>query len=65
MDYIDRIKELRQKAGLSQRKLSTALGLGLTTYGNYEMRQRKMDIDTFIKVCCFFEVSADEILGLK
>lgn len=65
MDHIDRIKELRKKSGLSQRGLSVELGLGATTYGNYEMRQRKMDIETLVKVCQYFGVSADELLGLK
>lgn len=65
MDYIDHIKEARDKKGISQRQFSKMLGLAETTYSPYERRQRKMDVDMLIQICKLLDLSADEILGLK
>lgn len=64
MDYVDRIRQLRIAKGLLQKDMSELLGIAKSTYSMYETRQRKMDIETFAKLCKFFGVSADELLGL-
>ncbi len=65
MDYIDYIKLAREEKGLSQRQFSKLLGWAEVTYGAYERRQRKMDVDMLIQICRLLDLSADEILGLK
>ena len=64
MDYIEKIKQLLKKERYSQTELSQKLGLSRSTYGLYETHKRNMDIETFRKICIFFNVSADELLGL-
>ncbi|MDY3618306.1 helix-turn-helix domain-containing protein [Agathobaculum sp.] len=65
MDYIDYIQKAREAKNISQRQFSKMLGLAEITYGAYERRQRKMDVEMFVKVCKLLDLSADEILGLK
>ncbi|MDO4269843.1 MAG: helix-turn-helix transcriptional regulator [Eubacteriales bacterium] len=65
MDYIDYIQKARDAKGISQRQFSKMLGLAEVTYGAYERRFRKMDVDMLVKICKLLELSADEILGLK
>ena len=65
MDYIDYIQQARDAKGISQRQFSKMLGLAEVTYGAYERRQRKMDVDMLIQICNLLDLSADEILGLK
>lgn len=64
MDYIDQFKKQRKGKKLTQVQVSEMLGVSPATYGMYETRQRKMDVETFAKLCKFFGVSADELLGL-
>ncbi len=65
MDYIEKIKQLRLKSGMTQVELSIKLGLSQAAYGLYETRQRQMSIDTFRDICILFHVSSDELLDLN
>ena len=64
MDYIDKIKLLRQEKGITQVELSKELNLSPAAYGLYETRQRRMDIETLVAVCRYFNVSADSLLDI-
>ena len=65
MDYIDYIQKAREAKKISQRQFSKMLGLAEITYGAYERRKRKMDVEMLVKICKLLDLSADEILGLK
>lgn len=65
IDYMKKIKELRIQNKLTQTELSTMLGLSPSAYGLYETYQRRLDIDTLVKICRLFHVSADSLLGLN
>lgn len=64
MNYIDKIKILRIENKISQTELSQMLGLSPSAYGLYETYQRRMDIDTLVKICKIFKVSADSLLDI-
>ncbi len=64
MDYMDIIRKAREEKGISQRQFSRMLGMGSTTFGHYEMHNRKLTVDMLIKICVMLDLSADEILGL-
>lgn len=59
-----RLKELRKERGLSQSGLGDAIGVNWRTISSYELGKREPDIDTIVKFCKFFGVSADYFLGL-
>lgn len=63
--FANRLIKLRVEKNLTQAELGKFLNLGTSTIGMYETEQRKPDIDKLISICCFFEVSADYILGLS
>ncbi len=65
MDYLDRLKIARQKKGLRQCDLSAALGLKRSTYGMYETRKNKMDVETFGEVCRLLGVTPSQMLGFE
>lgn len=58
-----RIKHLRDKNEISQKKLAHALGITNTQLSRYETSDRKPDPDTLKQIADFFEVSTDYLLG--
>lgn len=59
-----RLKQLRKEKGLTQKEVAFALGIALTTYANYEQGTREPSIETIIKICKYFDVSSDYLIGL-
>lgn len=68
MDIIDyyeigcRIRAIRESKGLSQEKMSEQCDITAPYYGNIERGDRKMSVETLIKLVKGLGVSADEIL---
>ena len=60
-----RLKDLRLEKGLTQKQVAEQLGISSTCYSGYEQGYREPDLKTLIKICKFFEISADYLLGLK
>lgn len=65
MDYIDRLTNLRIDHDIKQAEIAKVLGIKQSAYSKYEKRRTKMQIDDLIKLCKFYNVSSDYILGLK
>lgn len=61
----ERLKELREEQGLTQRQLAERLGLNSVTYLHYEKAQREPPLSVLADMAAFFEVSVDYLLGLK
>ncbi len=57
-----RLKELRQKRGISQIKLSMDLNMNQNTISRYETGERQADYKTLIKLADYFNVSIDYLL---
>lgn len=64
MKYLERMNALRQDNDLSQEQIAKVLGVAQTTYSQYELGKRQIPIDTLIKLCKFYNVSTDYMLGL-
>lgn len=64
MDYIDRLTNLRVDRDIKQKDLALLLGIKQSAYSKYEKRRSKLQIEDLIKLCIFYNVSADYILGL-
>ncbi len=54
---------LRQERGLSQRKAAAALGISQALLSHYENGIREPGLGFVVKVCDFYRVSADYLLG--
>ena len=60
-----RLKELREERGLTQKQVSEKLNLHKITYLHYEKAQREPPLSVLADMAIFFEVSVDYLLGLK
>lgn len=58
-----RLNKLREEKGLTQKELSSRLGMARTTYSGYENGSREPDNHTLEKIADFFDVSIDYLLG--
>ena len=58
-----RLKELRLEKGLRLKDVADAMGLTLRAICNYEAGTREPSIDILKKLCDFFDVSADYLIG--
>lgn len=64
MEFGKRLRELRKIKGLSQEQVGKELGFSARAYSHYENGERDPSIATLIKMCKFFDVSADYLIGL-
>lgn len=63
MNFNERLKELRADKNVMQKDVATYLGLTPKAYCFYELGKREPSIENLIKLCDYFEVSADYLLG--
>ncbi len=59
---MNRIKELREEAKISQAELASMLGVTQQALSNYENGLREPDLDTINKIANYFGVSIDYLL---
>ncbi|MDO4419084.1 MAG: helix-turn-helix transcriptional regulator [Ruminococcus sp.] len=60
-----RLKELRLKAGLTQKQLADRLGLTKSVISYYELIERYPSPDILVKLSTIFGVTTDYLLGLE
>lgn len=65
MTVNQRIKSLREEKGLNGLKASQALGINPTVLHNIEKGRNNPSMEMIIKLCKYFNVSADWLIGLK
>ncbi|MDZ5711611.1 helix-turn-helix domain-containing protein [Jeotgalibacillus haloalkalitolerans] len=63
MSIGDRLRDLREKRGISQLELSRRLDIPNQNISNYERGYRTPDYEALKKFADFYEVSTDYILG--
>lgn len=63
MDYIKRIRDLREDMDLTQQDLADILATSQTMYARYERGANELPVRHLIKLADFYNVSADYILG--
>lgn len=64
MYHYPRIRDLREDNDITQEKVAELLEIQTTTYRRYETGERECPAHLIIKLCKFYNVSADYILGL-
>ena len=57
-----RLKELREEKGLTQKQVAAALNLNTVTYLHYEKAQREPPLSVLADMAKFFDVSVDYLL---
>ena len=65
MKYIKRIRDLREDNDKTQKEIAEYLGTSQTMYARYERGANELPIHHLIKLCEFYRVSSDYILGLS
>ena len=65
MQYIKRIRDLREDADLTQQQIASVLGTSQTMYARYERGANELPIHHLISLCKYYNVSADYFLGLS
>lgn len=63
MDYIKRIRDLREDRDKTQQQIAEVLGTSQTMYARYERGANELPIRHLLKLCDYYGVSADYILG--
>ena len=64
MEFHERIKNARIDKDDKQETIASYLGITRQQYGLYETGQREFKIKHIIKLCMYFNLSADFLLGL-
>lgn len=62
-DFARTLALLRQERGISQRRAAEALGVSQALLSHYENGLREPGLNFVVKVCDFYNVSADFLLG--
>ena len=62
--FADRLKELRLKNKVSQSVIAKEIGVSETQYQNYEYGKHEPKLKYLIRICEFYKISSDCLLGL-
>lgn len=63
MDYIKRIRDLREDNDKTQQEIANVLNTSQTMYARYERGANELPIHHLIKLADYYGVSTDYILG--
>ncbi len=58
-----KLKEARERAGLTQKEIALSLGVSVQSVSNWEVGNREPSIEVILKICNLCNVSADSLLG--
>lgn len=64
MDYMNRIRNLREDFDRSQQEIADYLGTSQTMYARYERGANEMPIRHLLKLAKYYNVSLDYLCGL-
>ena len=63
-EFGKRFYSLRTEKNLSRKQVAEALGVSVRLISYWENGERECDFYMLVKICAFFSVSADYILGI-
>ena len=64
MDYRSRLRNVREDRDLTQAQLGLVFNKSQQGYNHIEAGRAEMKIDDLIKLCRFYNLSADYLIGL-
>ena len=62
--YGERLHELRSEKGLTQKQLAEKLNISQKSLSKYERESLDLSTELIVRICRYFQVSADYLLGL-
>ncbi len=65
MEYIKRMRDLREDNDYTQEYVARYLGTSQTMYARYERGANELPIRHLLSLCRLYKVSADYLLGLS
>ncbi len=63
--FHEKLKRLRIEKGLTQKEVAKQLKISETGYAGYEQGYREPDFTMLTKICSYFDVTSDYLLGLE
>ena len=63
--YVKRIRDLREDHDKTQQEIADMLGTSQTMYARYERGANELPLRHLVKLCRYYRVSADYVLGLS
>ena len=64
MDYRERLRNIREDRDLTQAELGKVLDKSQQGYNHIEIGRTELKIDDLVKLCRFYDLSADYLIGL-
>ena len=61
MNYGDKIKNVRERIGITQVAMANMLGIDKSLYGRYEKELQSIPLKHLITICDYFEISLDYV----
>ena len=65
MQYVRRIRDLREDADLTQQQVASVLGTSQTMYARYERGANEMPVRHLIRLAKYYGVTMDYLCGLS
>ena len=65
MDYRERLRNIREDRDLTQAEIGKLLSKSQQGYNHIEIGRAELKIDDLVKLCRFYDLSADYIIGLS
>lgn len=63
--YFKRLRDMREDSDLKQDDVAKILGIAQTVYSRYERGYQTIPVEHLIKLCEYYKVSADYLLGIS
>lgn len=63
-DFKEKLKELRERSGMTQEQLAELMRLSKSTISQYENQERAPSPHILVKIASVFHVSTDYLLGV-
>ena len=64
MDYRQRLRDIREDRDLTQAEVAKLINKSQQGYNHIETGRAELKIDDLIRLCKFYKVSSDYIIGL-
>jgi transcriptional regulator with XRE-family HTH domain len=65
MKFSDRLRQLIEDCGISQKQLAQEIQMSPSTLANYVQGSREPDFDTLMRLARYFHITTDYLLGFQ